>query len=253
MRRLFERRGECASPARGDCGSPTGRTNRRHATPAHRGHGAAGCRHPALDRLRPRAVGPAPGARHGRLGRDQRELLEDEEIRTALGLFIVDQLYDSDGVQARLEEELPPRSRGWRVPRRPGSRRSPAATRRGCSARAAALNAWETANRRRTRTLLKIVDEGVQGTLGVARPEVACRGGGGGHRPARRRRPTSCRPTSRSSRSPRPSELDKCASCCTSFKTIVWVLLGLALARLRRRDRAGARPAPDDPERRRLL
>src|SRR5215218_2524028 len=37
------------------------------------------------------------------------QLLENEEIRSTLSFFIVDQLYDSQAVQARLEEVLPPR------------------------------------------------------------------------------------------------------------------------------------------------
>src|SRR5688572_2091644 len=37
------------------------------------------------------------------------ELLEDEEIRVALGGFIVDRLFDSQEVQAQIEEVLPPR------------------------------------------------------------------------------------------------------------------------------------------------
>ena len=36
-------------------------------------------------------------------------LLEDDDIRTAVGLFIIDRLYQSDAVEARLAEVLPPR------------------------------------------------------------------------------------------------------------------------------------------------
>jgi hypothetical protein len=36
-------------------------------------------------------------------------LLEDEEIRQAVGLFIIDRLYQSDEVAARIEQVLPPR------------------------------------------------------------------------------------------------------------------------------------------------
>ena len=36
-------------------------------------------------------------------------LLEDEEIRTAVGLFIIDRLYQSEEVEAQLAEVLPPR------------------------------------------------------------------------------------------------------------------------------------------------
>ena len=39
------------------------------------------------------------------------ELLENEEIRTALGVYLVDQLYQSADVQDRIEEALPPRAR----------------------------------------------------------------------------------------------------------------------------------------------
>src|SRR5918996_814523 len=37
------------------------------------------------------------------------DLLENEPVRTALGLFIVDRLFDSEEVQAQIEEVLPPR------------------------------------------------------------------------------------------------------------------------------------------------
>ena len=37
------------------------------------------------------------------------QLLESEPIRDALGLYIVDQLYDSDAVKQRIAELLPPR------------------------------------------------------------------------------------------------------------------------------------------------
>ena len=36
-------------------------------------------------------------------------LLEDDDIRTAVGLFIIDRLYQSEEVEARLAEVLPPR------------------------------------------------------------------------------------------------------------------------------------------------
>jgi hypothetical protein len=51
------------------------------------------------------------------------ELIENEPIRTAVGLYLVESLYDSDQVKQR--------SRGQR---RRASRRSPAGTPRACSA-----------------------------------------------------------------------------------------------------------------------
>jgi hypothetical protein len=36
-------------------------------------------------------------------------LLEDDEIRTAVGLFIIDRLYQSEEVEARIAAVLPPR------------------------------------------------------------------------------------------------------------------------------------------------
>ena len=44
------------------------------------------------------------------------DLLENEQIRTTLATFIVDQLYDSQAVQDRLEEVLPPRLQGLAAP-----------------------------------------------------------------------------------------------------------------------------------------
>src|SRR3954466_5262384 len=48
------------------------------------------------------------------------QLLENEQIRTALSVFMVDELYDSQAVQARLESALPPRLQGLAGPAAPG-------------------------------------------------------------------------------------------------------------------------------------
>ena len=61
-------------------------------------------------------------------------LLEDDEIRQTVGLFIVDRLYQSDEVQAQLEQVLPPQLPRSPSRPRPGSSRWQRETRAGCSA-----------------------------------------------------------------------------------------------------------------------
>ena len=61
-------------------------------------------------------------------------LLEDEDIRQAIGLFIIDRLYQSDEVQAQLEQVLPPRLAPLAKPAAAGLSRSRSATRGACSA-----------------------------------------------------------------------------------------------------------------------
>jgi hypothetical protein len=61
-------------------------------------------------------------------------LLEDEEIRAALGTFIADRVYTSAQVEQRAREILPDRLKPLAGPRPRGSRRSRFATPLACSA-----------------------------------------------------------------------------------------------------------------------
>ena len=60
-------------------------------------------------------------------------LLEDDEIRTAVGLFIIDRLYQSDAVEERLAEVLPPQLVRLAKPAAQGLGRSRSGTPAACS------------------------------------------------------------------------------------------------------------------------
>jgi hypothetical protein len=159
------------------------------------------------------------------------DLLEDEEIRSALAVFIVDQLYDSEAVQERIEEALPPRLDGLAGPAAAGLKEIATRNAPRVLGTAAALNAWETANRTAHDTLLEIVENGVMGRdvsldLKSLVEEVAA--GTGLPPEAADRLP----PQIASLQVATPEELEDVRGYLDLFKTIVWVLLGLALAAL---------------------
>ena len=74
-------------------------------------------------------------------------LLEDDDIRTAVGLFIIDRLYQSDAVEARLAEVLPPRLAPLAKPGAAGLKEVAQRNAGRVLGTSAALQAWETANR----------------------------------------------------------------------------------------------------------
>jgi hypothetical protein len=157
------------------------------------------------------------------------DLLENEEIRTALAVFLVDQLYDSEAVTARLEEALPPRLEGLAGPAAAGLKEIARRNAPRVLGTAAALNAWETANRTAHQTLLDIVENGVLGrdvslNLKSLVEEVAA--GTGLPPSAAERLP----PKVANLQVATPQELQDVRSLLQFFKTIVWVLLGLAVA-----------------------
>jgi hypothetical protein len=159
------------------------------------------------------------------------DLLEDEEIRSALAVFIVDQLYDSEAVQERIEEALPPRLDGLAGPAAAGLKEIARRNAPRVLGTAAALNAWETANRTAHDTLLNVVEDGVMGrdvslNLKSLVEEVAA--GTGLPPEAADRLP----PQVASLQVATPEELEDVRGYLDLFKTIVWVLLGLALAAL---------------------
>ena len=91
------------------------------------------------------------------------QLLENENIRSTLAFFIVDQLYDSQAVEDRLEEVLPPRLQKLAAPAAAGLKEIARRNAPRVLGSAAALTAWEGANRAAHEKLLDIVDEGVDG------------------------------------------------------------------------------------------
>jgi len=88
-------------------------------------------------------------------------LLEDDEIRTAVGLFIIDRLYQSEAVEARLAEVLPPRLVRLAEPAAAGLKEVAQRNAGRVLGTAAALQAWETANRTAHNTLIRIVESDV--------------------------------------------------------------------------------------------
>ncbi len=63
------------------------------------------------------------------------DLLEDEHIRQAVGLYLIDELYTNVDVGAQLEERLPPRLKKLAEPAAAALRRGRRTTRGRCSAR----------------------------------------------------------------------------------------------------------------------
>jgi hypothetical protein len=157
------------------------------------------------------------------------DLLENEQIRTTLATFIVDQLYDSQAVQDRLEEVLPPRLQGLAAPAAAGLKEVARRNAPRVLGSAAALKAWETANRTAHDELLDIVDNGVGGRdisldLKALVGEVA--DGTGLPANAVDKLPPNVANLQVAS----TDQLDNVRDLLHLFKTIVWVLLGLAVA-----------------------
>jgi hypothetical protein len=115
------------------------------------------------------------------------ELLEDEQIRSALALFLVDTLYQDADVQQRLEDTLPAPIDRLAAPAAAGLKQLAERAAPRLQGTAAALNAWRDANRAAHDTLLAVVrgdvtDRAVSLDLGEMLGQV-----GGRDRPAARR------------------------------------------------------------------
>jgi hypothetical protein len=94
-------------------------------------------------------------------------LLEDDDIRTALGLFIIDRLYQSDAVEERLAEVLPPRLVRLAKPAAAGLKEVAQRNAGRVLGTSAALQAWEAANRTAHQTLLRIVESDESGDVSL--------------------------------------------------------------------------------------
>jgi hypothetical protein len=90
-------------------------------------------------------------------------LLEDDEIRTAVGLFIIDRLYQSEEVEARIASVLPPRLVQLAKPAAAGLKQIAQRNAGRILGTDAALQAWETANRAAHGALIKLVESDVAG------------------------------------------------------------------------------------------
>lgn len=156
------------------------------------------------------------------------ELLENEEIRTALGVALVDSLYDSASVREGLEQRLPPELDRLAAPASAALKEVARRNAPRVLGTEAALNAWRRANEAAHATLLAIVegdatDRSLTLDLESLLREMA--EGTGLPADAVDRLP----PEVRTIEIARPDQLETAQSGLDLFKTLVWVLLGLAV------------------------
>jgi hypothetical protein len=156
-------------------------------------------------------------------------LLEDEEIREAVGLFIIDRLYQSDEVQAQLEQVLPPRLVPLAKPAAAGLKQVAQRNAGRVLGTDLALQAWETANRTAHETLLRIIEsdaaeEGVSLQLKGLFEQMAAATGV----------PASAveklPPEVSSLEVAGPGQVETARDMLDLFRTLLWVLLGLTIA-----------------------
>jgi hypothetical protein len=88
-------------------------------------------------------------------------LLEDDEIRTAVGLFIIDRLYQSDEIAERIETVLPPRLAQLAKPAAAGLKEVAQRNAGRVLGTDVALQAWEQANERAHGALIRLVESDV--------------------------------------------------------------------------------------------
>jgi hypothetical protein len=86
------------------------------------------------------------------------KLLEDDQIRTALAVALVDRLYDTNAVEQRLRDSLPPRLDPLAAPAATGLREVAMRNAPRILGTTAALRAWELANRGAHAAFLDIVE-----------------------------------------------------------------------------------------------
>ena len=157
------------------------------------------------------------------------QLLRDEQIRSALANYIVDNLYDSQAVQARLVEVLPPRLDRLAAPAAAALKEIARRNAPRVLGSAAALNAWEAANRKAHETLLNIVDNGVAGrSVSLDLKSLVSEVASGTGLPAKA--VDKLPPDVAKLQVATPHELDQVRELLHLFKTLLWVLLGLAIA-----------------------
>jgi hypothetical protein len=156
-------------------------------------------------------------------------LLEDEDIRQAIGLFIIDRLYQSDEVAAQLEQVLPPRLVPLAKPAAAGLKQVAQRNAGRVLGTPAALQAWETANRTAHETLLRILnsnaaENGVSLQLKDLFQQMATA--------------TGLPPSAVDKLPPEvselqitgPGQLEKARDALDGFRTLLWVLLLLTIA-----------------------
>src|SRR4051794_20621202 len=85
-------------------------------------------------------------------------LLRNDQIRNAMAVALVDRVYDTDAVEQRLRATLPPRLDPLAAPAASGLREVALRNAPRALGTAAALQAWEIANRAAHRTFVDIVE-----------------------------------------------------------------------------------------------
>jgi hypothetical protein len=156
------------------------------------------------------------------------ELLEDEQIRNALALYLVDTLYQDAEVQQRLEETLPPPVDRLAAPAAAGLKQLSERAAPRLLGTAVALNAWRDANRAAHDALLAVVrgdvaERAVSLDLGEMLAQVAA--GTGLPPDVVEKLP----PDVANLQIARPDQLDSAETALDLFEEIPWVLFGLAL------------------------
>jgi hypothetical protein len=156
-------------------------------------------------------------------------LLEDEKIRTTVGLYIVDTLYDSQAVEARLKGALPPRLAPLAGPAAAGLKEIARRNVPRLLGSAAALNAWKKANRTAHEQLLAIVDGDLKDRpVSIQLKQLFQQVATGTGIPASA--VNKIPPNVANLQIASPKQVNDVRKWIDLFRTIVWVLLALALA-----------------------
>lgn len=155
------------------------------------------------------------------------ELLENAPIRTAVGAYLVDELYDSERVEGRIEAVLPPRLDPLAGPAAAGLENAVRDNAPRLLGSAVALNVWRDANRASHETLLKAIDGAdvpVDLNLGALLEQVAA---DTGLPPAA---VDKLPPDVAQLQIAPPEEIEKVRTAIDVFRALGWVLFGLAIA-----------------------
>ena len=157
------------------------------------------------------------------------ELLENEPIREALGLFIVDRLFTSADVQQRLEEALPPQLDRLAGPAAAGLKEVAGRNAPRVLGSQAALTAWRKANETAHGTLLKLVEgELAEGAVTLDLRELFRQVAAGAGLPPGAA--DNLPPEVATLVVAQSDELETAKDLLDLFKKVVWILLVLAIA-----------------------
>lgn len=157
------------------------------------------------------------------------KLLEDEEIRAALGTFIVDRVYTSAQVEQRAREILPDRLKPLAGPAAAGFKEIAIRNAPSVLGTAVALDAWREANRKAHDTLLALVNGDLaNGALSLNLEQLVEKVATETGLPAdvAERLP----PDVAQLQIVRPSQLDTAKEGLDLFEAAVWILLVLTAA-----------------------